>query len=143
MATGCWRPGLLGAQGGRFEDGAVIQRRQGLSNDRLLQRSSGKAFLVAACGAMSLPREAGVVAVDAAVAVRGRSDKAVTTTLAAQEAGQQVVAGVGGLGAGGIRAFCEQELCPLEQLAVDDGLVGGLVPFAVERREGLALVLQH
>jgi hypothetical protein len=67
------------------------------------------------------------VAVDAAVAMRGRSDNAVTTTLAAQETGQQVAAGIGGLGTGGIRAFCEQELCPLEQLAVDDGLMGGLV----------------
>jgi hypothetical protein len=93
-------PSLLRAPGGLLEDGTVIKRRQGLVEDRLLKRSSGKAFLIAACGAVALPREAGVVAVDAAVAARGRSDKAVTTTLAAQEAGQQVVAGVGCLGAG-------------------------------------------
>jgi hypothetical protein len=134
LATGVLGvPSLLGAEGGRFEDRTVIQRCQSLGEDRLLQRSGGKAFLVAACGAVTLPREAGVVAVDAAVAMRGSSDKAMTTTLAAQETGQQLVVGVRGLGAGGIRAFREQELCPLEHLAVDDGLVGGLVPFAIER----------
>ena len=47
-------PGLLGALGGRFEDEAVIQRRQGLGQDRVLQGSGGKALLVAAGGAVSL-----------------------------------------------------------------------------------------
>jgi hypothetical protein len=57
----------------------------------------------------------------------------VTTALAAQETGQEVVAGVGGLGAGRIRALRQQELRPFEQLLVDDGFVGGLMAFAVER----------
>jgi hypothetical protein len=145
LATGVLGvPSLLGTEGGRFEDRTVIECCQSLGNDRLLQRSGGKAFLVAACGAVSLPREAGVVAVDAAVAMRGCSDKAVTTTLAAQETGQQVAAGIGGLGAGGIRAFCEQELRPLEQLAVDDGLVAGLVPVTIERQlPDVCRVAQH
>jgi hypothetical protein len=63
-------PSLLRVQGGRFEDGTVIRRGEGLGNDRHLQRSGGKAFLVAAGGAVPLAREAGVVAVDAAVAIQ-------------------------------------------------------------------------
>jgi hypothetical protein len=91
-------PGLLRAASGVLEDRPVVQRRQDLGDDRILQGAGGKALLVATSSAVALPREAGVVAVDAAVAVRGRPDKTVAAALAAQEACQQVVGGVGGLG---------------------------------------------
>jgi hypothetical protein len=91
-------PGLLRAAGGLLEDRPVIKRRQDLGDDRLLQRAGGKALLVAT-GGVALPGEAGVIAVLAAVAVRGRPDTAVAAAPATQEAGQQVVRGVSGLGA--------------------------------------------
>jgi hypothetical protein len=64
--------------------------------------------------------------------MRGRPDKAVSAALTAQQAGPQVVGGVGGLGPRRVAALGKQHLRPLEQLRIDDGLVAGLMLLAIE-----------
>jgi hypothetical protein len=115
-------------------DDAILQGGQDLGEDRLLQRIGRDALLVAALRAVPLAGKAGVVAVGAAVAVRGGADKPIAAAPAAQEPGQQVVGGVGGPVTPGPLALGHDPLRPREHLVLHQRGVLGLVRLAVERQ---------
>ena len=60
----------------------------------------------------------------------GGAEVGLPAAAAAQLAGEQVVGGVGAARGGVFAALLEDPLCPLEQMRLDERLVGGVVPLA-------------
>jgi hypothetical protein len=137
-------PGLPGAQRGLLEQRAIVQGLQRLGEDGVLQRVGGDAFLVTAGGAVTLAGKAGVVAVAAALAEGCRSDEPVAAAPATQQAGQQVVGGIGRLQPGGVTTLLEQLAGLEEHLHRHQRLVPGRVGLPVERQQArVGRVAQH